>query len=233
MKTLKRTFEGWYWALMTATISLILTSVTRTFGEAFFLAVMLLPGVLFVKYFSGDISFRNRRLGILHSVYFVIIVLLIEYLSILMVYWLTFNDRSVPQGVLLNPLFLALLPVALLSIERLLKIRFFTSDESGERYITFTSDRQKISLELDTVLYIESRDEQVLVVTVSGEVWPTRMKISQWEAVLDRRFIRVHRAFIVNRRHITRFDARAVYLGEQVVEISRKYKESVAEKLEK
>lgn len=232
MNALKRTFELWYWALMTVAISLILTSVTRTFGEAFFLAVMLLPGVLFVKFFSGDISFKNRRQGILHSVYFAIVVLLIEYLSILAAYGLMF-DREVPRGVLLNPLFLCLLPVSLLSIERLLKTRFFTSEDTKEQYITFTSDRQRVSLELDIILYIESRDDQVLVVTVSGQKWPTRMKISQWEAVLDRRFIRVHRAWIVGRRHITRFDARAVYLGDRAIEISRKYKNSVQEQLER
>ncbi len=232
MKALRRYFELWYWAAVTGVVALILTDVTATFGEAFFMAVMLLPGVLFAKYFSRDISFRNRRQGILNAVYFVIAFLLIEYLSIATALWLM-PDPEAPPGVLLNPLFLCLLPVSLLSIERLLKLRFFAGDEPAERYITFTSDRQKVSLELDTILYIESRDEQVLVVTVSGQAWPTRMRISQWEAVLDRRFIRVHRAFIVNSRYITRFDAHAVYLGERPIEISRKYRDGVQEKLER
>ena len=58
------------------------------------------------------------------------------------------------------------------------------------------------------------------------------MKISQWESVLDGRFVRVHRSFIVNRIHVTRFDARAVHLGERSIEISRKYRESALKKLE-
>jgi hypothetical protein len=43
---------------------------------------MLLPGVVFFKYFAGDISFKNRREGILHTIYFVAIVMLIEYQGI-------------------------------------------------------------------------------------------------------------------------------------------------------
>jgi DNA-binding LytR/AlgR family response regulator len=53
------------------------------------------------------------------------------------------------------------------------------------------------------------------------------MKISQWEAALDDRFVRVHRSFIVSRLHITRADAHTVWLGEIRIEISRKYRDKL------
>jgi hypothetical protein len=195
--------------------------------RAFFLAVMLLPGVLFFKYFVGDISFKNRRQGILHTIYFVAAVMLIEYLGIFFVYFnVEYPFEETPPQIVMNPLFLWLLLGALLSIEWFLKSRLGGGEPGREEFVTFTSDRRRTTLETDTILYIESRDDEVMVVTADGTRYPTRMKISQWEAVLDDRFVRVHRSFIVGRLHITRIDTRTVWLGDQPIEISRKYRES-------
>jgi DNA-binding LytR/AlgR family response regulator len=67
--------------------------------------------------------------------------------------------------------------------------------------------------------------------TVSGKAYPTRMRILQWESVLDDRFLRIHRSFIVNRKHVTAFNAKTVYMKDFPVEISRKYKTVVMQKL--
>lgn len=229
---MKRYFEWIYWPVMVVVMSLIFKSMLGSFDTAFFMAVMMLPSVLFVKAFVKDISYKNRRTGILHTVYFAGAALLIAYQSIMCVYWVVYGFAKPPESdVLLNPVFIWFILAALLSIERLLKIYLFPS-EPEEKYLTFTSKWVKVSLEIDTIAYIESRDDEVQVVTVTGRSYPTRMKISQWESVLDSRFIRVHRSYIVNRKHITRFDARAVYLGELPIEISRKYKDAVLAKLE-
>ena len=128
----------YYWAAMVVVLSLILWSVMGTFGTAFFLAVMLLPGVLFVKVFAKDISLVNRRQGILHTIYFVAIVMLIEYLGIIFVYWNLYEypfDMVMPRLVT-NPLFIWFLLAALLSIEWFLKTKIFPGVEEPERYIT-------------------------------------------------------------------------------------------------
>ena len=227
---MKKGFEPAYWLAMVVVMALIFQSILGEFSAALFLSAMLLPGILFVKIFGRGLSLKNRQ-GLLHAVYLVLIVLLIEYQAILTVYWVLYGFAKPPENnVLLNPVFIWFVLASLLAIEALLKMRFFPTAPE-EKYIAFTSGRQKISLEIDSILCVESRDYEVLVRTDSGRAYPTRMKISQWESVLDRRFIRVHRSFIVNRKHITQFDARCVRLGDLSVEISRKYKNAVAAQL--
>ena len=216
---------------MVVVMALIFKSILGSFDAAFFMSAMLPPGILFAKYFSSDISFKNCGTGILHIVYFISIVLLIEYLAIMTVYWILYGfSRPEETDILLNPVFIWFILAALFSIEKILKTTFFQG-EAEEKHISFTSERVKVSLEIDSIAYIESRDYEVLVMTASGKSYPTRMKISQWESVLDSRFVRIHRSFIVNRKQITRYDSRAVYLGEQTIEFSRKYKEPALHKL--
>jgi hypothetical protein len=225
---MKRFFTPLYWSAAVSAVALVLWSAMGSLPRAFFLAVMLLPGVLFFKYFAGGISFKNRRQGILHTIYFTAIVMLIEYLGIFFVYLnVEYPYTEAPPRIVMNPVFLWLLLGALLSVEFLLKSRLAGGKEPPrQRFITFTSDRRRTTLETDTILYSESRDDEVTVVTADGTRYPTRMKISQWEAALDDRFVRVHRSFIVSRLHITRTSAHTVWLGEIPVEISRKYREA-------
>lgn len=227
---MKRRFTLIYWSLAVLVVALVLWSAVGSLSRALFLSVMLLPGALFFKYFVRGISFKNRRQGILHTVYFVAIVMLIEYLGIFFVYLSNYEypiPAGEPPGIVMNPFFLCFVLGALLSMEYLLRAKLFKSGEPArEKYITFTSERRRITLELDTILYIESRDYEVTVATTDGAKHPTRMKISQWEATLDDRFVRVHRSFIVNRSHITRLDAHTVWLGELPIEVSRKYREN-------
>jgi hypothetical protein len=232
---MKRHFTLIYWSAAVPLVALVLWSAMESLPRAFFLAVMLLPGVLFFKYFVGDISFKNRRQGVLHTIYFVAIVMLIEYLGIFFVHMSAeypFGEQ--PPDIVLNPLFLWLLLGALLSIEWFLRSRFVgDGPPPREKYVTFTSDRRRTTLEADTILYIESRDDEVTVIASDGAKYPTRMKISQWEATLDDRFVRVHRSFIVNRLHITRTSAGAVWLGDIQIEISRKYRDQALDKISK
>jgi hypothetical protein len=225
---MKRWFTPIYWAAAIPLAALVLWSAMGSLPRAFFLAVMLLPGVMFFKFFAPGISFKNRRQGIFHTICLVAIVMLIEYLGVFFVYLSEeYPYTEAPPEIVMNPLFLWMMLGALLSIEWLLKTRISQGKEPRrQKFITFTSDRRKTTLEIDTILYIESRDEEVTVHT-SDKTYPTRMKISQWEITLDDRFVRTHRAFIVARAHITRIDARTLWLGEIPIEISRKYRDRI------
>lgn len=232
-RPMKKYFGLLYWSVMVVVMSLILMNIMGSFPAAFFLSLMLLPGIMLMKYLARDISFRNRKQGILHTAYLLMITLLAEYLAIINVCAIIhgFNE-PVNLDIITNPVFIWFILVSLISIEKLLEIKLFPpGSEKREVFIRFVSDRRNISLEVDSITYIESRANEVFVMTASGESYRTRMKISQWEQVLDDRFVRVHRAFIVNRSHITKVDSHAVHIGPLPVEISRKYKESVMEKL--
>ena len=232
---MKRWFTPLYWSAAVALVALVLWSAMGSLPRAFFMSVMMLPGVLFFKYFVGGISFKNRRQGILDTVYFSLAVILIEYLGIFFVYFnVEYPYTETPPGIVMNPMFICLMLGALLSGEYLIKSRFGRGGEpEREKFITFTSDRRRTTLELDTILYIESRDDEVTVVACGGAKYPTRMNISGWEAALDDRFVRVHRSFIVGRLHITRIEGHTVWLGEIPIEISRKYREKALDKIGK
>ena len=64
--------------------------------------------------------------------------------------------------------------------------------------------------------------------TVDGAAYRTRTPISQWEAALnEQRFMRIHRAYIVNRSCIVRLSRTECVVGEETLPVSRKYAERV------
>ncbi len=52
--------------------------------------------------------------------------------------------------------------------------------------------------ELFCILYVESNDNEVFIHAANGCSYRTRTRISQWEKLLDDRFVRIHRAYLVN-----------------------------------
>ena len=93
--------------------------------------------------------------------------------------------------------------------------------------ITFTSDRKPVSLPLDEILYVESNDDITTVVATQGRRFKNYTPISQWEGNLSPRFIRIHRAYLVNRAAVTGVDVDLLYIGDIQLPISRKYKDTV------
>ena len=71
--------------------------------------------------------------------------------------------------------------------------------------IRFVSERRKVALDPGEIRYVESYDSEVRIHTVSGEIYRTKTRISQWEAQLDGRFLRIHRSYIVNTERIDRY----------------------------
>ena len=63
-----------------------------------------------------------------------------------------------------------------------------------------------------------------------GGLYPTRTRISQWERLLDDRFIRIHRAWLVNAERVSRVTMTDVTIERVTLEVSRKYRNAVAER---
>ena len=229
---MRRYFEIIYWIAATGLISLLFMSLAESYVAALFLAVMMLPGALFAKFLGGSISFKNRFKGIMDTIYFLSIILVMEYLLIFLVYAYFLNleyNLPKPSAILLNPLFIWLLLFAFLGLEKLLATKLSVG-EARSKFIEFTSERKKIRLEVDTISYIESRDDFVFVVVSDGTQYRTRMNITLWSNVLDDRFVRVHRAFIVNRSCICGMSAGRLKLDSGVaIDVSKRYRERVEE----
>ncbi len=170
-------------------------------------------------------------MGIYHLICLAMIVLLIEYLSIMLADLYLINtiiDNN--AGFIFNPLFIWLMAIAFISLEILLENKInLESEEEISRFIEFTSERKKISLEIDTITFIESCDDEVWVRTPSEISYRTKMNISNWELTFDSRFIRIHRSYLVNRAHITKITPTKIWIGNKSLEVSRKYRDKVAQ----
>ena len=234
---MKRYFEIIYWLSAVILISLLFVSLTKNYATALFLAVMVLPGALFAKYFGSSISFKNRSRGIRETIYLLLIILLIQYLAVFLVFVFLFRHYNIfthahlPETVtiLLNPLFIWFLLIALLGFERFLATKFLTG-KTREKFMEFTSERKKIKIEIEMIQYVESCDDFVLVVASDGKQYRTRMNITLWSNVLDDRFARVHRAFIVNKNFVKSMSANRLELVSGVkIEVSKRYREMVEE----
>ena len=229
---MKRYFEIIYWVAVTGLISLLFMSLAESYFAALLLAVMMLPGALFTKVFGGSISFKNRFRGIMHTIYFLLIILVLEYLCIFLVYAYFLNlNYTIPKPsvIILNPLFIWLLLLSFWGLERFLSAKLAVN-KARSRFIEFTSERKKIKIAYDAISYIESCDDVVFVVVTDGQRYRTRMNITLWSNMLDDRFVRVHRAFIVNRSCICGMSAGRLKLDSGVeIDVSKRYREKVGE----
>lgn len=66
-----------------------------------------------------------------------------------------------------------------------------------ERYISLTVDRAERNVLLSAIRYAESHERQCLITTASGVLTPY-IRIGELEAMLDGRFLRCHRSFVIN-----------------------------------
>ncbi len=89
------------------------------------------------------------------------------------------------------------------------------------------SGYKNLRLPADTILYMESFKDYVKIHTVTGPI-TTKYKISEMEADLESsHFLRIHRSFIVNLRHISAYTSSHVEIGATELPIGESYKEYV------
>ena len=119
--------------------------------------------------------------------------------------------RAPFPGVFSNPVFILILLVAIIVPGELLS-HYLKKKLSEERYVTFISNRRKVVLPIEAILYVESNDKEVLLHTQEGS-YRTRTCISQWAERLDDRFVRIHRAYLINIGKL--FGPRKPFLADQ------------------
>lgn len=208
-------------------MSLIFISGTKQYPTALLLSITTIPVVIITKILWQGISFRERKKGVIETIYLALIALLSEYLILILINFYLFN-LGLDKGaeILFNPLFIWFIIISLITAEQLLLSWLLKKDKPNlPEFIKFISERKRITIETASILYVESCNNEVWVRMSGGISHRTKMMISQWENVLDERFIRIHRSFIVNKQKITGSDTRYVYIGEERIEISRKYKD--------
>lgn len=102
---------------------------------------------------------------------------------------------------------------------------------TGPSGIYIKSAHKNIKLNPDDILYMESLKDYVKIYT-TGTTITTKYKISDMEVTLaDKGFLRVHRSFIVNLKHLSAFTSSDVEIGKIEIPIGESYKELVFKRL--
>jgi hypothetical protein len=134
-----------WWLTATLVIAFVLVGLGYLFADALLLGVLFLPGMLTARYFVPQLSFENRRQGILDTVYLALAILGIEYLSLMLGHAVVLGaDEGGMPGLLLNPPFILLVLTALIAPEIALE-KHLERRCPYARSISFVSDRRKIT----------------------------------------------------------------------------------------
>jgi DNA-binding LytR/AlgR family response regulator len=102
---------------------------------------------------------------------------------------------------------------------------------SKNDFMFVRSNRKMVKIDFNTNLYIESLSDYVKIFTPK-KIIITRETISNLEEKLfNKKFIRIHRSYIVSIQKITSYTNEFVEIDKKALPISRSYKESVLQKL--
>lgn len=216
-----------YWILAVMIIAMILLSLGYPFALGLLMGSLFLPGTFIVKFLLPKAIKEEGGKRIFSSVFLFMGVAVLEFLLIVSVHiWISDHPYPSIAGVLVNPMFVAVV-ITMLCLGDWYLSKYLSAILPDERTITFISDRHKVSILPSEIIYVESNDREVSVVTTDGRTYRNKTGISQWESILGDDFIRIHRSYIVNRSSITSVDKEYVWIGDYQLPISRKYYKSV------
>lgn len=105
------------------------------------------------------------------------------------------------------------------------------SDVNSE-YIFVRKDRKQVKIFFDAILYVESVKDYIKIVT-EDETHLVKHSITAFEELLDRRFIRTHRSYIVNGDKVTAYTKQDVEIGKMEIPISESHRKQVQDFLKK
>jgi len=88
--------------------------------------------------------------------------------------------------------------------------------------ITVKENEFKVELPFEEILYIES-DGNYLAIHTNGKTFRYRSTIDQILKELPSFFVQVHRAFIVNKIKVQKYNSKHVVVGEKEIPISKQY----------
>lgn len=87
---------------------------------------------------------------------------------------------------------------------------------------------EQIKVELSDILFIEAAGNYTKIYLQNGKLLSTRVTVNDMQSLLpERDFIRTHRAFIVARDKVDRFDRTQIIIGEHNIPVGATYSQSL------
>ncbi|MBB6500317.1 LytR/AlgR family response regulator transcription factor [Pedobacter cryoconitis] len=125
---------------------------------------------------------------------------------------------------LLKPFSLARFLKACNKAEELYSLRKKITSPAQPVYIFIKDGYEQIKVAIDEILYIEADGNYTRINLLNKPLLSTRMPVSEMQALLpSQKFIRTHRAFIVAKNAITKFDRNQIWIGDQLIPIGPTY----------
>ncbi len=218
-----------YWCVAMVVLALIFVSFNYPFTQAPFMASLFLPALLCLRLMLPQVRFENRWVGLRDSAFIIagVIILTILLLLVANIDTLYYATNYAP-AIFTNPIFISLLLLAVALPQIWLERWLDRRAKQNPQAIEFISDRRRISVMMDDITYVESNDSEVWIHTSSGDSHRTKTTITQWSSILDNgNFIRIHRAYLVNKLYIVEGNSASVNVGETTLPVSRKYRDYV------
>ena len=224
-----------YWAAALIIVAMILLSLDYSFAEALFMSSLFLPGVIAAKFFLAQVRKDASSNSAMNAVYIFGAIAVMEFLLIVCGHrLLEYIEKQNPwylgigvADILVNPIFVAVIIFLILAGEHMVLQKY--KDVNEVRTVSFTSDRHKIILNRNEIVYIESNDSEVWVYATEERRFRNKTGITQWEHMLGDNFIRVHRSYIVRKESIQETLHDSLILADGTsIPVSRKYRETVA-----
>ncbi len=108
-----------------------------------------------------------------------------------------------------------------------------TLESKDSEYLWIKFDKKTIKVHLQEILFIESKNDHVLIHTQNAtyKYYETLQNIE--EHLKPWAFLRIHRSFLVNVKAVTAFSSTEVVLAHHTLQIGRNYKQQVVGKLSK
>ena len=98
-------------------------------------------------------------------------------------------------------------------------------------FIIVKENRNRVKVQLKEIYYLESQKEYVNIIC-EDKVIKTKMGITKMTDVLpNKRFIRVHRSFIVNLDKVDSFSKKKIAISDQLLPVGRYYQKEVQARL--
>ena len=223
-----------YWTAALIIVAMILLSLDYSFTEALFMSSLFSPGVVAAKFFLSQAEKGGSNKAVINAVYIFGAIAVMEFLLIVVGHrLLEYIEEQSPlylgigvSDILVNPVFVAVIILLILAGEHLVRQKY--KETSEVRTISFTSDRHKMIMNSNEISYIESNDSEVWVVANDRRRFRNKTGISQWENLLGKDFIRVHRSYLVRKELIqeTLYDSLTLADGTSIP-VSRKYRDIV------
>jgi DNA-binding LytR/AlgR family response regulator len=107
------------------------------------------------------------------------------------------------------------------------------SKSQSEAFMYLKVDKDMKKVILDEIVYIESWKDYIKIFLTSGKSMLVKQSISSIENMLsDRKFLRVHRSYIVSVNKISGYNGLSIKMNSTEIPIGRLYKQSVMEAIQ-